>query len=84
MPKHKLSDCSYCGGAVKSAKVKVDSFWRNKLYLFEDVPAGVCQQCGEKYFTAIVAKRMEASIQKNRWKRFIEVPVTSYPQLVST
>ncbi len=81
MPKHRYSDCSYCGGAVKSSKVKVDLWWKEKLYIFEDVPAGICQQCGEKYFTANVAKRMDASIQRNRWKKLIEVPVTSYTQL---
>ena len=78
MPKHRYSDCSYCGGMVKPSKAKVDFWWKDKLYLFENVPAGVCQQCGEKYFTATVAKRMEASIQKNRWEKFIEVPVSSY------
>ena len=84
MAKHKYSDCSYCGGMVKSDSVKVDFWWKDKLYVFEDVPAGLCQQCGEKYFTAKVAKKMESSIQKNRWKRFLEVPISSYPQLVST
>ncbi len=83
MTKHKYSDCSYCGGSVKPAKTMVDFFWKKKLYLFEDVPAGLCQQCGEKYFTAVVAKKMENSIQKNRWKRFLEIPVTSYPRLLS-
>lgn len=83
MTGHKYSDCSYCGGIVKSAKVKVDFWWKAKLYILEDVPSGVCQQCGEKYFTAAVAKRMEASILKNRWKKFIEVPVSSYPHLAS-
>lgn len=84
MSKHKYSDCSYCGGTVKPAKIKVDLWWKAKLYVFENVPAGVCQQCTEKYFTATVAKRMETSIRKNRWRRFIEVPISSYSQLVST
>ena len=30
-----------------------------KLKVIEDVPAGVCQQCGEKYFEAAVYKVME-------------------------
>ena len=84
MPGHKFSDCSYCGGEVKPGKVTVDFFWKGKLYLFENVPAGICRQCKEKYFTAAAAKRMESSIQqRNHWQRFIEVPVTSYPQLIS-
>ena len=82
MFRHKFSDCSYCGGSVKPDKIKVD-FWRkDQLYLFEDVPAGVCTQCGEKYFTAKVAKKMESAVQKNRWKRFVEIPISSYSQAV--
>ena len=83
MPKHKYSDCSYCGGVVKPNKVKIDFWHKGKLYVFEKVPAGVCGQCGGKFFTAKVAKRIEASIQKNRWRKFIQVPISSYPQLIS-
>lgn len=83
MTKHKYSDCSFCGGKVNADKVKVDFWWRDRLYIFEDVPAGVCRQCGERYFTAKVAKKLEYSIQKNRWRKFIEVPVSSYPQLIT-
>ncbi len=83
MPKHRTSDCSYCGGEVKPAKVKVDFLFKDQLYLFEDVPSGVCQQCGEKFFTASVSKKMEASIALNQWKRFIKVPVISFPQIAS-
>jgi hypothetical protein len=32
------------------------------LYIFQNVPAGVCQQCGEKYLTAKVAKEIEQRI----------------------
>ena len=83
MSKHKYHDCSFCGGVVKPKKTKTDLWWKGKLYIFENVPAGVCQQCGEKYFIAKVAKTMEASIQRNRFKKFIEVPLSSYTQIAS-
>ena len=40
-------------------KVKVDFRWGRKLKVIEKVPAGVCQQCGEKYFASAVYKAME-------------------------
>ena len=83
MLQHKYSDCSHCGGQVKAAKVKIDWLINDKLYLFENVPAGVCQQCGEKYFTAKVAKKMDASIHKNGWTKFIKVPLISFPQMTT-
>ena len=83
MSQHKYSDCSYCKGVVSPAKVKVDMWWKDKLYVLEEVPAGVCQQCGEQFFTAKVAKSMEYSIRKNQFKKFIEVPISSFTQIVS-
>ena len=60
---HKYGDCSFCGGEVKADRVELDYRYKGKLYIFEDVPAGVCQQCGERYLTAEVAKEIEQRIQ---------------------
>ncbi|MBI2359471.1 MAG: YgiT-type zinc finger protein [Deltaproteobacteria bacterium] len=40
-------------------KVKVDFRWGRKLKVIENVLAGVCQQCGEKYFHSTVYRTME-------------------------
>ena len=45
---HKYADCSFCGGQVNIEKVELDYLYKTKLYTFRNVPAGVCQQCGEK------------------------------------
>ena len=73
---HKYGDCSFCGGEVKGEKVELDYRYKGKLYIFQNVPAGVCQQCGEKYLTAKVAKKIEHRIQtKGKWDKTITVPV---------
>lgn len=78
---HKYGDCSFCGGAVKSEKVELDYRYKGKLYVFQDVPAGVCLQCGEKYLTAKVAKEIEHRIRaKEKWDRTISVPVYVFPE----
>ena len=51
--------CYFCKGKVTEQKIKVDFRWGRKLKIIEDVPAGVCQQCGERYFHAAVYKTME-------------------------
>jgi YgiT-type zinc finger domain-containing protein len=53
------TECYFCKGKVVQAKVNVDFRWGRKLKVIENVPAGVCQQCGEKYFQAAVYKAME-------------------------
>ena len=75
---HKYGDCSFCGGEVKSDTVELDYRYKGELYIFQDVPAGVCQQCGEKYLTAKVSKEIERRIQiKDTWEKTILVPVNT-------
>jgi YgiT-type zinc finger domain-containing protein len=73
---HEYADCSFCGGEVKRDKVELVYQYKGKLYVFQNVPAGVCQQCGEKYFTAKIAKEIEHRIRtKKEWAKTIVVPV---------
>jgi len=54
-----LNRCYFCRGKVERAEVDVDFRWGRKLKVIRDVPAGVCRQCGERYFDAAVYKAME-------------------------
>jgi YgiT-type zinc finger domain-containing protein len=77
---HEYGDCSFCGGEVKENKVELDYRYKGKLFIFQNVPAGVCQQCGEKNLTAKVAKEIEHRIQTNeKWDKTISVPVDVLP-----
>jgi YgiT-type zinc finger domain-containing protein len=81
---HKYEDCSFCGGVVKEDKIELEYRYKGKLYLFKDVPAGVCQQCGERYLTAKITKEIERRIQtKEKWNKTIAVPVDIFPQKVA-
>jgi len=80
---HKYGDCFFCGGEVKEEQVELDYRYKGKLYIFQDVPAGVCQQCGEKYLTAQVAKEIERRIQTKEWRKVISVPVAVFSQDVA-
>lgn len=71
--------CYFCGGTIKKKKVRVDYRWGDKLTVLENVPAWVCNQCGEKYFDAEVAKEMERLAKaKEKVKRLINVPVKEF------
>ena len=81
---HKYGDCSFCGGEVKEGKVELDYRYQGKLFVFKNVPAGVCQQCGEKYLTAKIAKEIEHRIQtKENWEQTISVPVDILPEEIA-
>jgi len=42
--------CYYCKGRVAPQRVRHIHPWNGQVYIFDDVPAEVCQQCGEVYF----------------------------------
>ncbi len=54
-----MTECYFCKGRVVQKVIKVDFRWGRKLKVIEKVPAGVCQQCGERYFQSAVYKAME-------------------------
>ena len=54
------ADCSYCGGKVVEKKIDYDYRREGHLMVVSNVPAGVCRQCGEKFFWPNVLKQMDS------------------------
>lgn len=74
----KYSDCFYCGGAVEERLMPREVRWRGRLFIFENVPMGVCTQCGEKVLKPDVAKAIDRTIYEQRKPiKTIQVPVYS-------
>lgn len=75
----KYSDCFQCGGVVKEQSMPHELRWQGKLFLFENVPMGVCVQCGEKVLKPQVAKSIDHILQEHKKPaRTIQVPVYSF------
>jgi YgiT-type zinc finger domain-containing protein len=73
---HKYANCSFCGGEVEERLVSVDYRTNARLIVIENVPAGVCRQCNEQYYTAKVAKVMEKiAIKTDLPLKVLSVPV---------
>lgn len=52
--------CYFCGGEVVEQLVTTDYRWGPELLaVIRNVPAGICQVCGEQYLKAEVVKAME-------------------------
>ena len=69
--------CYFCGGEVLEGRITADYCWGEQLVaMIRNVPAGVCQVCGEQYFKAAVIKEMErAACSQERPKEVLEVPL---------
>ncbi len=80
-----MTQCSFCSGELEERVVQHEYRWEGKLFVFEDVPAHVCRQCGEKYFEANVVKAMERAVREQLVpKRILHVPLFSYSDVVVT
>jgi len=77
MSLRKYHQCFFCKGEVKEELVTVDYRWGEELLvIIKDVPAGVCQVCGEKYFKAEIIEAMEKSAQsQEKPLKTINIPV---------
>jgi len=78
--KYEYDDCFFCGGVVEERLMPREMRWKGKLLIFEDVPMGVCAQCGEKYLRPDVAQKIDAALQSTTKhpSRTLKVPVYQY------
>ncbi|MBC8458082.1 MAG: type II toxin-antitoxin system MqsA family antitoxin [Deltaproteobacteria bacterium] len=58
-----LDKCYFCKAKVVQKEVTIDYRWGDNLVVIRDVPAGVCQQCGEKYLVSGVYKELEILVK---------------------
>jgi hypothetical protein len=79
MAKYHYDDCTFCGGRVTERLIPKPCFWGNHLVALVDrVPTGVCEQCGERYYRAMVLKRIEATLKSRKHSRRIRLPIIEY------
>ena len=55
-------ECEACGGALELEKVNLEDYQAGKLYLMENVPAYVCQDCGEIWVPEPIMEEFEKMI----------------------
>ncbi len=79
-----METCYFCHkGILVERMVTVDFRWGDELVVIEEVPAKVCNECGEKYYSAEVSKEMEKIAIEGKKERVIEVPLVRLPEILS-
>lgn len=75
-----MSNCYFCKGKTRIKNVDVDFRWGDKLFVVKDVPVEVCGQCGERYYSPQVSKKLDDLVKKNSEnpQEVLEVPVFSW------
>jgi YgiT-type zinc finger domain-containing protein len=75
-----FGDCIYCGGEVTEKFVqKVCSRGGRLIAVIDEVPAGVCTQCGERFYQSDVLERIEAILANiDLTSEHIRLPLSKY------
>ena len=78
--------CRVCGEQMEERRIKQDFWIKETLIVIEDVPTGVCPQCGEKVVKAEVGRQIASLIENTkRWRkaRTMSVPVIRFAKEVA-
>ena len=75
-----MSNCYFCKGKTEIRNVNVDFRWKDKLFVVKNVPVEVCTQCGERYYSAEISKKLDDFVKKQSESKIrpqdtIQVPV---------
>ena len=54
-----MKKCLHCKGPVEQRRIEHVHNWKGHLYMFRNVPAEVCIQCGEVFFAPQSLKAMD-------------------------
>ena len=74
-----MRECYFCKGETEIKNIDVDFRWEGKLYVIRDVPVEVCGQCGEKYYSAEISKKIDDLVQgRKEPEQVLKVPVLNY------
>jgi len=78
----KGEECEYCGKQIVEKKVTLHRKIKGKYIFIENVPAGICSNCGTRYYSGSVLKTIEQKIKGSpKAKQKVLVPVYSYATL---
>ena len=52
--------CEYCKGTVREKVVKKEIFkHKTGFVMLEEIPVGICDTCGYRYYNSAILKRVE-------------------------
>lgn len=70
--------CDFCQGKTKNRRVRKNHYFKRRLYVIENVPAEVCQSCGERFFHAETLDEIDRFLEGDHpVKETLQVEVVS-------
>ena len=77
--------CRYCGCETDEGVIKAAHWTERRLIVIEDIPARLCQGCGEQFFEEEVIQKIQKALTypTTKAKRQIRVPVYSLEPVIA-
>jgi YgiT-type zinc finger domain-containing protein len=77
--------CRYCGCETDEGVIKAAHWTERRLIVIEDIPARLCQGCGEQFFEEEVIQKIQKALTypTTKAKRQIRVPVYSLEAVIA-
>jgi len=73
----KPNKCSLCGGKLYEGKTEFIARVEDKVVVIKDIPAYVCEECGEAYFTPEVSKKIDKVMRDFHEGRLLMRPIAA-------
>ncbi len=72
--------CEYCTGTVQERVIDREPISLHRgIVILENVPIGVCDRCGARYYAAPVLRQAEAVLASNDGQgRTVEIPIRPF------
>ena len=71
-----MDRCYFCKGKVESTSLCHVHQWGERVFMFKNVPADVCTECGETYFGPEALEQMDRIVaDQPEPEEVVEVPV---------
>jgi len=76
--------CEFCEGEMAQRRVLARFRYKGQTVYIENVPAWVCNKCGEQYFDASVYKHLERiAQQREHIQKTISFPLAEFDMAVA-
>ena len=75
----KKERCAVCGGTLRDTTITHEERRGLEVYLFQNVPAQVCEACGEIWIEEKTLQEIDRLIKQGQPARKVETPVFDFP-----
>ena len=73
----KLKKCSLCKGKLYEGKTEFIVRVGDEIIAIKDVPAYICENCGETYFTPEYSRKIDEVMKKFHEGKFLAHPIAA-------